>query len=296
MEAGLQSVLKASPEQVVVEPAASFAVRRHRLPAFDAPWHYHPEYELTLIVASSGTRLVADSIEPFAAGDLVLIGPHLPHCWHSPPGAGRQQAESIVIQFRDDCFGREFFQRPELVAVRRLLDRAHRALLVTGPTRDQAAREMAALVEARGVRRVTGLLALLELLAQSPELRPLASAAYAPQLDQRTEERIARAYTYVLEQFAGEVELAEAARRAGLSLAAFCRTFKRATRTTFSELVNEVRIGHACKLLLEGEQDVGGVAHACGYRTLSHFNHQFRRRKGLSPREFRRRHRAAARG
>lgn len=291
----MQSILKASPEQVVVEPAASFAVRRHRLPAFEAPWHYHPEYELTLIVASSGTRLVGDSIEPFAAGDLVLIGPNLPHCWHNPPDT-RQPAESIVIQFREECLGREFFQRPELAAVRRLLGQTRRALQVTGQTRTQVAQAMVALVHAEGVARVIGLLALLDQLAASRELRPLASAAYAPQLDQRTEERIARAYAYVLQHFAGEVELAEAARRAGLSLAAFCRTFKRATRTTFSELVNEVRIGHACKLLLEADQDVGAVAYACGYRTLSHFNHQFRRRKGLSPREFRRRHRAAAGG
>jgi len=288
---------KAGFELIPKSDLHSFAVKEFTLPRFNVPWHFHPECELTLIVQSSGRRFVGDSIEPFAPGDLVLIGPNLPHYWcNSPARAGTQGlAESVVIQFREDCFGRDFFPRPELAAVRRLLGGAGRALLVGGATRQAVAVRMEALVEARGVGRVIGLLELLGLLAESTDLRPLASAAYAPQLDQRTEERISRAYTYVLQNFAGEVELAEAARRAGLSLAAFCRTFKRVTRITFSELVNEVRIGHACKLLLESEQDVGAVAYACGYRTLSHFNHQFRRRKGLNPREFRRRHHEARR-
>ncbi len=281
--------MRARFEKVSVDATRSFVWLERRLARFDAPWHFHPEIELTLIVASHGRRFVGDSIEPFAEGDLVLLGPNLPHFWHTagaqPPGS---RAHSIVVQFREDFLGPAWWERPEFAAIHALLRRAARGIQFRGA----AARSVAGVL--REARPRSGLPALLQLasvlgtLAGASGARPLASAAYEPSLDRRSEERLARVYAHLMRNFREPVSLVQTARVAAMNPQAFSRYFKRATGRNFSAFLNGLRLDRAGELLRESSRTIADVAAESGFATLSSFNRRFRERQGSTPREYRR--------
>lgn len=280
----------ATLEKVSLRPGESFACKEFRTARFYSPFHFHPECELTLIEASHGLRYVGDSIEDFAAGDLVLLGPDLPHYWSNPPAWGGE-ARSIVIQFLADLLGPGWLAAPELTAVRRLMQRARRGVRFSGRPAAVAAERMRRMSTLAPLPRLLLLLETLHGLARAPGTRLLASAGYAPGFKREDQGRLARVLDYVETSAAEGVEQREAARRAGLSPAAFSRYFRRKLGHTFEAFVNEVRIGRICRALVDApEQSVAEIAYAAGYNNLANFNRQFRRRTGLAPVEYRRRH------
>lgn len=281
--------MRAQFEKVPSDGSRSFRVEERRLPRFDAPWHFHPEIELTLIVASRGRRFVGDSIERFAEGDLVLLGPSLPHFWHNDAlRRGAAPAHSIVVQFRSDFLGPELWERPEFSEVRRLLARAARGLHFSGSAAGAARERIRALPVRQGVAAVTAFLEILDLLSRARAVRALASAGYAPDLDRRSEDRLARVYGFLMRRFTDAITLAEIARVAAMSPASFSRYFKRVTGRNVSEFINELRIDHAARLLSETDWSVGRIAAAAGFPTLSNFNRRFRQCLRCTPREYRR--------
>jgi AraC-like DNA-binding protein len=275
-------------EKVLVGLDRSFHVEERKIARFDVPWHFHPELELTLIVASRGRRFVGDSIEPFAEGDLVLLGPNLPHFWHNegrqPPGA---RAHSVVVQFRLDFLGAEIWTRPEFAAVRDLCARAARGLHFSGLAARRAMAGMRTLPSLKGLPRLLEVLAVLELLAGAGRARPLASAAYESSLDLRAEERLARVYAFLMRSFRDPLSLAQMARVAAMTPEAFSRYFKRATGRNVSVFLNELRIDDAGRLLRETPRRVADIAAEAGFPTLSNFNRRFRERTGCTPRAYR---------
>ena len=290
----MQVGLKAEFELVPKSEQCSFALREFKLPGFNSPWHFHPEVELTYILQSRGRRFVGDHIAPFGPGELVLVGANLPHFWHNDPPvrAGEPLAHSVVIQFRPECFGAAFFSLPELTAVHRLLRTAGRGLQFAGRTRDAVATILLEMKNRNGLEQLIDFLNIFRLLTMAQEPRVLSGAGFVPCLDERAGQRINRAYEYVFTHFAEELSYEEVARDAGMSLSAFCHYFKRTTGRTLSDLVKEVRVGHARKLLIETTEGIAQVAYASGFESLSNFNRCFRDLTGVSPKEFRRQYQA----
>jgi AraC-like DNA-binding protein len=286
----MQVNLKAEFELVPRSEQCSFALREFKLPVFASPWHFHPEVELTFILQSHGRRFVGDHIAPFAPGDLVLVGANLPHFWHNdvPAGGGQPLAHSVVLQFGADCLGADFFSRPELTDVQRLLQAAGRGLHFTGRVRDAVATVMLEMRKHYGLGRLIDFLTILKLLSQVAAPRVLSSAGFVPCLDDRAGERINRAYRHVFKHFAKRLDYEKIAKESGMSLSAFCHYFKRVTGRTLSAFVREVRVGHACRLLMETSDGVAQVAYASGFESLSNFNRCFRDLNGVSPKEYRR--------
>ncbi|HBJ73330.1 MAG TPA: AraC family transcriptional regulator [Actinobacteria bacterium] len=281
----------AQREKVSLNPGESFACREFRTPRFVSPLHFHPECELTLIEASHGLRFVGDSIERFEPGDLVLLGPNLPHYWNNPPDWSGV-AHSIVVQFKPDWPGAPGQTAPELAGVARLLRRAGRGLCFSGRPAVIAAARLRRLPGLEPLPRLLLLLETLHDLGEAGAGRPLASVGHAPVFSDADQGRLAKVLDYIDRNAAGVVRQPEAARRAGLSPAAFSRYFRRKLGHTFEEFVNEVRVGRICRALVDQpERTVAEVAFAAGYNNLANFNRQFRRRTGLSPRQYRRRQR-----
>jgi AraC-like DNA-binding protein/quercetin dioxygenase-like cupin family protein len=284
----MQIGLKAEFELVPQSEQCSFAVREFKLPAFASPWHFHPELELTYILESEGRRFVGDHIAHFKPGDLVLLGPNLPHFWHNSNEAGSgAMAHSVVIQFRMECLGAEFFLLPELAGAQRLLKASVRGLQFTGKTRDAVAALMLEMRKRGGFDRLMDFLGILRLLTQAEESLALSSAGFVPSLDERAGERINRAYQHVFTNFAEPLDYEVIARDCGMSLSAFCHYFKRVTGRPLSSFVTEVRVGHSRRLLIETGSTIAEVAYASGFESLSNFNRQFRELTGMSPREYR---------
>lgn len=279
---------KAKFELVPVSESRSFAVREFVLPAFTSPWHYHQEWELTWIRHGTGQRFVGDHIGSFGPGDLVLIGSNLPHYWRNAMVARdkSEYAHSVVVHFRPDSFGPEFIECAELHDVRKLLDRARRGLAFGGPTPTAVSAWLQSIQAGSGLPRLIGFLQILHLLAEAPAAVQLSSPGFSPELDQLASERINTAYQYIFRHFAGELDYEAIARTVGMSLSAFSHYFRRVTGRTVSDFVNEVRIGHAHRLLLETDQTIAEVAFASGFESLSHFNRRFRALSGVSPSQF----------
>lgn len=276
-------------ERVEPTPGRSFTWEAFDLASFPYRWHFHAAYELTLITAGQGRRFVGDSIEWFEAGDLVLLGPHLPHTWHSDPGRGCRSA-AVVVRFEADCFGGDFFERGELARIRSLLERSRRGLSY-GPA--PVVREVAAALaggnDSQPFAQMIALLEILQVLATRGRGRELSSPAYASTARAVDARRIDRVCRHVMQHLARPLRLGDVAAIAGLSPEGFSRFFHRMTGRTFVAWVHEVRIGHACRLLTTTERPVLDVALAAGFENLSNFNRVFRRLRGCTPRAFRRR-------
>lgn len=279
------------PDLERVEPASgrSFAWDAFDLASFPYRWHFHAAYELTLITAGQGRRFVGDSIEWFEPGDFVLLGPHLPHTWHSDPRRGGR-SRAVVIRFEGECLGDDFFHRGELAKIRGLLERSRHGLAFGGTS---AGREVAAAIErgtvAAPFAQMIALLDALQTLATKGRGRVLSSPGYAWSPRASDARRIDRVCRHVMQRLASPLTLADAAAVAGLSPEGFSRFFRRMTGRTFVGWLHEVRIGHACRLLLSTDRPVIEIAIDSGFGNLSNFNRVFRRLRRCTPRDLRRR-------
>ncbi|QKZ13013.1 AraC family transcriptional regulator [Spirosoma sp. KUDC1026] len=272
-----------------LEPvAASFVAKKLVEPYFDPNWHFHPHYQLFLVEEGTGTRFIGDSIKPFGPGDLVFLGPNLPHLWRSDQEyfsrQSVQQTKGIVVYFSEDFLGTSFFKNQEMASIRQLLDHARKGLEWTGSTRDRIEETLQQLVrQPIDFTRVLNLLTLLDELSHATDYRFLTSPNYSNTVKPSETDRMQLVHDYVLGHFPEELSLETVADLAGMTAPAFCRYFKARANKTFSEFVSEVRIGHACKLLMAGKLSITQVSYESGFRTLSNFNRQFKDITGQTP-------------
>lgn len=281
--------MKVTYHQVMQTAQESFRLLELRGPNYNCTWHFHPEYQIGLVLKGSGHRIVGDNISPLEPGDLALLGPNLPHAWQfedPPPGRARE-LHGIIIYFKEDSLGEDFFKRPEAERVRRVLNRAAVGLQVLGKTRRQAAALIQAMPAHEGFQRLLDLLQLLHLLATSEELVPICSLGFMPNLPDHEGERLRKVCGLIQQRLAEPIHRDEIARLAHFSPGAFSRFFKLRTGKTFHDFVTELRIGRACRLLSEHEMNITEVALACGFGNVASFNRSFRRAKKVNPTDFR---------
>jgi AraC-like DNA-binding protein len=276
-------------ERIPLRPTQSFRAEEWKLARFDSPWHFHPEIELTYIVSSSGQRLVGDSLEPFSPGDLVLLGPEVPHVWQNPGiGPAKSSAVATVIQFRRDFIGPTVWDCPELAAIGRLIARASRGLAFSASTSARLAADIRRLPHLQGITALTALLSLLgDLAANTAEARPLCSLNYAPALNPQAGDRIARVITYASRHLADPPSLPELARVAAMTPSSFSRYFKRATGRSPSDFLIDLRISQSARLLRETDQPITRIAGEVGFTSLTSFNRRFKERMLTTPRAYR---------
>ncbi|MEV4518173.1 AraC family transcriptional regulator [Dactylosporangium sp. NPDC049525] len=282
--------MRPSLEHVPSSPYQSWHLGVRAEPRFAFDWHYHPEYELTLIVAGSGRRYVGDRVADYGPGDLVLVGAQTPHTWASGP-AGRHEA--VTLQFQHDAFGAGFFGRPEFHRVQQLLARSAFGLRF-GAGAVAAAATMVDIGGLDPARRTLALLDILVSLADQPAER-LATHSLMTRVDAAARGRIDRVIGMIRRDYAEEVTVRQAASLIAMTPDAFSRFFRRHTGRTFTDYVNDVRLIEASRRLVESDTAISEIAIACGYPNLSHFNRRFRAQTGMSPREFRRHFRTEGR-
>ena len=178
---GKKHNMRAFPKHVAAEPGYSFSCQFCDFDKFPFFWHFHPECELVFVIEGRGRRFVGDSIENFNEGDTVLLGRNIPHAWHSEPQGpeDRYRRRSVVIQFREEFLGSEFFECPEMVEIHELLSRAQRGIRFTGKTQQEAGRLMTEMKDVQGFERLNKLLCLLNLLAHSHGSRSLGDACFS---------------------------------------------------------------------------------------------------------------------
>ncbi|TAN11258.1 MAG: AraC family transcriptional regulator [Chitinophagaceae bacterium] len=272
----------------------SFSVREDVGPYLYNHWHFHPEVELTLIRRGAGMRLVGDSMEPFSDGDLILLGSNLPHLWRSDPeyfkDKGDLHVEAVAIHFMENFWGDTFLDMPEIQPIKELLQRAKRGIQMTGKIKSKMTAMMERMLDAESAERITLLLSMLQLLSGSNEYQLLSSAGFSKTYNRGYTDNINHIYNYTLEHFHEKICIRELAAIANVSPHSFCRYFKSHTMKRYWQFLLEVRIGYACKLLLENKMSISQICYSCGFNNLSNFNRQFKEITGMTPSGYLREH------
>jgi len=235
------------------------------------------------VVQGKGTRYVGDSVEPFVPGDLVMIGPNVSHEWLSDKKSGSGQSEAIYILFNPDIMGNDFWNLPESKIILKIIQQSERGMKLTGRTRDDVASLMKRIDTSYGFTRITLLMTILEMIAFNGEFQYLASPVVQNTINERDTERLNKVYKYVLDNFHQEISLEKASSIANLSKPAFCRYFRKRANKTFMRFLNEVRVGQACRMLVNENKSIADICYACGFNNISYFIRQFRSITGFTP-------------
>jgi AraC-like DNA-binding protein len=250
-------------------------------------WHYHPEYELVYVEATTGIRHVGQHISSYLDSDLVLIGPNIPHLNFD---YGLQtEYRQIVVQLKQGFLGDAFQHTPELAGIEQLFSRAAFAISFDGETKRRVGVELNAMQSLGQFDQWIALLRIFDILASSKEGTRLNEIDTSVKgfLDDRI--RMSSVYEYIHARYDQQPDVNEIAGRVHLSTAAFCRYFKKQTKMTFTDFVNQYRISQARTLLLQ-DRRVSEAAFAVGIESVSYFNKLFRRFSGENPSAFKRRY------
>lgn len=269
----------------------SFYSKEVYKPYFTAPWHFHPEIEILLVMLGNGSRYVGDSIKNFYPGDLVIVGSKTPHVWSCSPEYYKPQnkklSKAICVQFEEDFLGKHFFGVPEVHRINDLLDRSKRGVRFIGNGRNEIAKYVEELHFQVGMKRLLHLITILDIMSLTKDFHYLSSLNYSvPRISKDDTERMEIIYNYVLSNFTKEISLKEVSSLVSMVPHSFCRYFKSKFNNVFSLFVNEVRIGHSCKLLIENKLSVSQICYESGFNHLSNFNKQFKKMKGMTPSQF----------
>ena len=277
--------MKLQFEKIEPEAGSSFKViHETKAKSCWVYWHYHPEYEIVYIPFGDGQRRVGTNVSSYEQGELIFIGPNLPHLNFSYGKEG--QYEEIVVQLRDDFLGAPFLQAPELATVRRLFERGHMGLTFGLETKQRVGPWLAQMPEQSSFDRMLTLLRVLNELSLAPDAQPLHADGVHFDLNPKEQERFNRICQYVEQHYAEPVDVRAVADLASLTVPAFCRYFKRMTHLTFTDFVNEYRVNQA-RRLLHSARTVADVSADVGFNNLSHFNKTFRAVTGQTPSTYR---------
>lgn len=268
----------------------SFLVKKLQEPFFDPNWHFHPHYQLFTVIKGTGTRFIGDDIRHFEEGDTVFLGPNMPHLWRSDRNyfekESQLQTEGIVVYFKEDFLGNDFFEKPEMFDIKSFLKNSERGLDLKGTLGAEMVSDLKELLGLTGFEGISKLLNILHKLSVTNDYQYISSSNYTNTHKISETERMRIVHEYVLKHFKENINLSTVASLSNMTEAAFCRYFKSRTNKTFSDFVKEIRIGNACKILQDENKSISQTCYESGYNTVSNFNNQFKSLKGVSPLQY----------
>lgn len=283
--------MKPALRQITATPSSSFLVRKDRGSYMVNNWHYHPEIEILYIKRSSGTWLIGDHIGHFQSGDVVVIGANLPHCFrHESPFVkdGVTSGETICVKFEPDIFGNALLQLPEAFHIRSAITGCGCGLKLHGKLRTGIAAQLDRMPDLAHGKRLILLLSILEEIGSLKQSISLSSKGFLQMQDDADRQRIKQVFDYTFSNYGEKITIDDVAALLHLTPQSFCRYFKSRTNKTYIRFLTEVRIGAACRMLVEEENNVSEISYVCGYNNISHFNHQFKCITRKNPLEYKR--------
>lgn len=305
--------MKATFHKIKPPVESSFTIRKDSRETLSDKWHYHEMIELVYIERGSGLRYVGDSVERFSDGDIILVGKRLPHLWRSGVSIGdkidsniddehnsklsgklEESSNSVdiksdrcityVINFSETFLGRDFITLPELNKIRDLIYRSQRGIKFRGDV--DIYRDIKTTYNHTGIERLISMINILNRLSKIEEYTLLSSQLFNESIYDK-DITINRIFQYIMDNFTEDISLDRVAEVANMNRCALCKYIKRKTKKTFTKVLNEIRIGYACKLIQDENINISDAAFMSGYSSISHFNKQFKLIKGVNPSSYR---------
>jgi len=254
---------------------------------FDFPLHYHDEFELNFIYNAAGTkRIVGDHVEVIDNLELVLIGSNLPHGWFTHQCQSKEIHE-ITIQFHRDLFDEKFLRRNQLSFIRTLLERANKGISFSPEVKQAFRPRLEQLTQKSGFDSVLELISILHDLSISRNMRTLSNSSFTSDNFSYNSRRIEKAFTFMQSNYDKDISLAGVSKIVNMPEVSFSRFIKKRTGKTYVDSLNEIRLGHASRMLIDTTETIAEVSYKCGFNNLSYFNRIFKKKNGCTPKEFR---------
>jgi len=273
--------------KVSSNPVNSFNARRDNLPYINNRWHYHSEVELIYFKKGNGTQFIGDSIKRFRSGDVILVGAHLPHYWKFDEtyfsDEQNNHADVVVVHFLEHFWGSSFLNLPENKAIKLVLEKAQRGVVVNDKSKKQIGDIIESILSSDGPKRIIMLMEALLSIEANAQSNLLSSIGFRHNFEETENERINAIYNYSLANFKRKIQMEEMAAVANISPNSFCRYFKSRTRKTYTQFISEIRVGHACKLLIEDSMNVKQICYESGFHNFASFHKHFKMITGKSP-------------
>jgi AraC-like DNA-binding protein len=268
----------------------SIYVKEIKTTKLNDQFHFHNVHEIALILKGNGKRIVGDNIEYFTDGDLIFIGSLLPHASYSGEDytltQNNQEIHALVIYFNPDWFNKNLLSSHEFLKFTSLMKKIERGIQILGNTKAKTTKAIQKLEKSRGLERIIKLCEILDTVSKSNEYSYLASESYSNSHAQIDVERLGNVYKYIMKNFTNIIKLEEVSSIANMTPTSFCKYFKNKTGKTFSNLVNELRIGQACKLFVDANLSVSDVCYSVGFNNLTNFNKTFKQFLKMTPTEY----------
>jgi AraC-like DNA-binding protein len=274
-------------ELIVPDPLASFRWHRHDYPSALARWNHHPEFEIHMITESTGKMFVGDHIGPFGPGNILLIGPNLPHHWVSDVSPGQViQGRDVVLQFTGKFIDEAKKVFPEFGKISALLKESLRGIEFHRKDADECGELLLKVGASEGLARVALFVSLLQRMFTATEKHLVASETYRPETTVGGDAKIGSVIEYIFGDI-NNVRMSAAASILEMNESTFSRHFKKMTGNNFVDCVRKIRIARACTLLESDAVSITDICFECGFQNISNFNRNFRHEKGTTPREYR---------
>ncbi|HEX8675752.1 MAG TPA: AraC family transcriptional regulator [Segetibacter sp.] len=282
--------MKIQKETVLPDPGQSFKLFKPSLKNYFF-WHYHPEYELVYVEASNGIYHVGQHISSYMESELVLIGPNVPHL-NFDYGIETEYNQTVV-QLKENFLGDAFKETPEFTRIYGLFQKAYLGLSFGGETKRTVSEKLKTMQSEGHFEQLLNLLEVFQILATSDEITELNDQDTSIKLFMDDKIRMGTIYRYIHANYDNKPDVNAVAANVHLSTAAFCRYFKKQTKMTFTDFVNQYRITQAKTLLLK-DLSVSEACYEVGFESLSHFNKLFKKLTGENPSAFKKKHSADA--
>jgi AraC-like DNA-binding protein len=254
---------------------------------FTFPLHYHDEIELNLVMNANGARrIVGDHIDTIGDLDLVLVGPNLCHAWFNHQCTS-EEIKEVTVQWHKDLFEEKLLRRNQLSFIRNMMDRSQKGILFSRETTESLAPRILSLNKRNGFDSVLELLSILNELSTSRNMRTLADASFTNQHFTYNSRRIEKAFEYMNSNYDKPITLGEVARLVSMTEVSFSRFIKKRTGNTFIDSLNEIRLGHASRMLIDTTHSISEISYQCGFNNISNFNRIFKKKKSCTPKQFR---------
>lgn len=270
---------------------ASIVIWNYESKYFPNPLHYHKELELAYIVEGYGTRYVGSSIQSYKKGDMVLVGEELNHVWMSDEAFYEENSslmtKAIVVKFYPDFAGKDFLGLPEAYPINKIFKEASGGLRIKGTTKREIATILHQMLKQSPLEKIASMIQVLNIMANSDEIHVLSHFDLHKSTNPKEKDRMNRIIQHTMLNFKNSISLEEISNVANLSKSAFCRYFKNTVKKSYNEFLYEIRVEHACKMLLESDIGITQIAYESGFNNPSAFSQMFKRIKSMSPLQYR---------